>query len=163
MRLDSMADYEALRRRDTKRLPGARVERGEGGQSLPKTTPLSSSATKKRNPRGQHKPGEMNKSEAAYAFALDLRMKAGEIRGWKFESVKLKLAERCTYTPDFDVEMANGDLVMVEVKRVWRGQVKPHYEEDALCKIKVAAELFRGWFVFYGVHWDGSQWNYRGF
>jgi hypothetical protein len=151
-------EYEDIRRRDLKKI----VERAP--EVVVEWARDSAAAKpKKPNPRGQHRPGEMNKSETAFAFALDLRRKAGEVKGWKFEAIKLKLADNTYFIPDFNVEMTNGDLVMVEVKRLWKGKSAPHWEDDARVKIKIAAEMFRGWFQFYGAHWDGSQWIYEEF
>lgn len=151
IRLPDMAAFEALQ------------ARMKSPQVLSPVVLSSPPPPAKRNPRGGHKRGEMNKSEAFFANALDLRKKAGEVRDWKFEAVKLTLADRCTYTPDFNVEMANGDLVMVEVKRLWKGKKAPHWEDDSRCKIKVCAEMFKGWFQFFGVHWDGEKWVYERF
>jgi hypothetical protein len=153
IRLNTMADYEALRKRDTRKVePGAPAR-------ICGLVP----AEVKKNPRGRHESGKMNKSETAFSIYLEIQRAAGEVRGWKFEAVKLKLADNTYFIPDFNVEMANGDLVMVEVKRLWKGRTSPHWEDDARVKIKVAAELWRGWFSFYGVHWDGGQWVYEGF
>ena len=44
--------------------------------------------------RPRHVPGEMNKTEEAYAAHLALQLAAGEIAWFRFESVKLKLAEK---------------------------------------------------------------------
>lgn len=160
--------FQALRNRDTRKIvPGSikwpKLTATKNDELREFFTTVARDQAPKPNPRGHHVPGQMNKSETAFMMHLEIRRAAGEVRGWKFESVKLKLADRCTYTPDFCVEMANGDLVMVEVKRLWKGKRAPHWEDDARVKIKVAAELWRGWFSFYGVHWDGGKWVYEGF
>jgi hypothetical protein len=76
--------------------------------------------------------GRMNKTEAAYAQLLEARRALGEIRDFKFESVKLRLADRTWYTPDFWLDMADGSIEVHEVKGRW--------QDDARVKIKVAAE-----------------------
>ncbi len=76
----------------------------------------------------------MNKTEAAYAGELELRQRAGEIVWYRFEAIKLRLAGKTFYTPDFVVIMANGEVQFHEVKGFWR--------DDARVKIKVAAEQF---------------------
>ena len=81
-----------------------------------------------------HTPGRMNKTEAAYAFHLDLLLSSGEILGWTFESVKLRLADLTWYTPDFLVQLPSREMEFHEVKGFWR--------DDARVKIKVAAETF---------------------
>jgi hypothetical protein len=63
-----------------------------------------------------------------------LLLRAGEIRGWKFEAVKLRLADKTFYTPDFLVVLKDGSLEFHETKGFWR--------DDARVKIKVAAELY---------------------
>ena len=88
---------------------------------------------------GRLKTGEMNKSEAAYAADLDLQKHAGMILWWKFEGIKLRLADNTFYTCDFAVMMADGTMEMREVKGF--------FEEKAKIKIKVAASLYPFKFV----------------
>lgn len=76
----------------------------------------------------------MNKTEAEYARFLELRKAAGEIAWFAFEGVKLRLADKTFYTPDFAVMRADGLIEMHEVKG--------HWMDDARVKIKVAAEQF---------------------
>ena len=83
---------------------------------------------------GRLKVGTMNKTEAAYAATLDLRRYAGEVAWFKFEGVKLRLADNTFYTPDFAVMLADGALEMHEVKGLW--------QDDARVKIKIAADLY---------------------
>lgn len=88
---------------------------------------------------GRLKVGAMNKTEAAYAATLDARRYAGEVAWFKFEGVKLRLADNTFYTPDFAVMLANGALEMHEVKGFW--------QDDARAKIKIAADLYPMLFV----------------
>lgn len=83
---------------------------------------------------GRLKVGAMNKTEAAYAATLDARRHAGEVAWFKFEGVKLRLADNTFYTPDFAVMLADGALEMHEVKGFW--------QDDARVKIKIAADLY---------------------
>lgn len=89
-------------------------------------------------PAGRHrtfaKLDGMNKLEAAYAAELDLLLRAGEIRSWAFEAVKLRLAAKTFYSPDFLVVAKDGSIELHETKG--------HMEDDAAVKIKVAARLF---------------------
>lgn len=87
-----------------------------------------------------HRPGRMNKTEAAYDQHLRARHAAGEVKWWVFERMKLRLAANTFFTVDFLVQLASGALECHEVKgrkgeRFWA-------EEDAKVKVKVAAELF---------------------
>lgn len=67
---------------------------------------------------GRLKAGQMNKTETAYAQELELRKRYGEIAWYRFEGIKLRLADNTFYTPDFAVMLANGQLEMHEVKGV---------------------------------------------
>lgn len=59
---------------------------------------------------GRLKTGEMNKTEAAYDSLLRERQGLGFIVWYKFEPIKLRLADNTFYTADFAV-LAN-DLVL---------------------------------------------------
>lgn len=83
---------------------------------------------------GRLKTGQMNKTEAAYEATLRERMLAGEIAWYKFEGVKLRLADNTFYSPDFFVMLANGELEAHEVKGFWL--------DDARAKIKIAADIY---------------------
>lgn len=71
----------------------------------------------------------MNGLERAWSRRLDA---AGQ--HWHFDSVKLRLADRTFYTPDFLVLCADLTLQFHEVKG--------HWEDDARVKVKVAAEQY---------------------
>lgn len=97
--------------------------------------------------------GKMNKTESAYGDLLELRRRAGEIAWFKFEGLKLRLADNTFYTPDYFVMLANGELEVHEVKG--------HWEDDARVKIKVAASLYP--FRFIGVRKVRSAWEFEAF
>ena len=83
---------------------------------------------------GRLKVGAMNKTEAGYGQHLELLKHAGEVLWYRFEGVKLRLADNTFYTPDFAVMGAAGQIELHEVKGFW--------EDDARVKIKVAAEMY---------------------
>ena len=83
---------------------------------------------------GRLKTGAMNKTEQAYAATLEQRRHAGEVAWFKFEGIKLRLADNTFYSPDFAVMRADGQLEMHEVKGYWL--------DDARAKIKIAADLY---------------------
>jgi hypothetical protein len=83
---------------------------------------------------GRLKVGQMNKTEAEYAALLEQRRRAGEVAWFKFEGVKLRLADNTFYTPDFAVMLVGGAMQMHEVKG--------HWMDDARAKIKIAADLY---------------------
>ncbi len=84
--------------------------------------------------RARRTPGTMNKTEARYAAHLDLCCNAGAVAWHRYEAVTFKLAPDTRYTPDFLVMLPDGSLEAHEVKGFW--------EDDALVKIKCAAEMF---------------------
>jgi hypothetical protein len=96
----------------------------------------------KRFAKGRkHKPpGTMNCLEKSYSKYLDARMERGEIIDWKFNSLKLRLADRTYLTVDFWVMLEDGTLEAHETKGFM--------EADAAVKLKVAAEQY-WWFRFY--------------
>lgn len=83
---------------------------------------------------GRLRTGQMNKTEAEYAEFLERRKWAGEVAWYKFEGVKLRLADNTFYTPDFAVMLAAGEFQLHEVKG--------HWQDDARVKIKIAADLY---------------------
>ena len=97
--------------------------------------------------------GGMNKTEAAYPDHLGLRQMSGEVAWFAFEAVKLRLADKTFYTPDFAVMLADGTIEQHEVKGFW--------EDDARVKIKVAAAMFP--FRFIGVQKDKTGWKFEDF
>lgn len=82
---------------------------------------------------GRLKVGAMNKTEAAYAAHLE-RIKGTVVAWYRFEGVKLRLADNTFYTPDFAVMLVGGLMEMHEVKGFWT--------DDARVKIKVAADMY---------------------
>ena len=88
---------------------------------------------------GRMPVGQMNGTEAEYAQTLELRRRAGEIAWYRFEGLKLRLADNTFYTPDFAVMLANGIIECHEVKGFWT--------DDARVKIKIAAEMYPFEFV----------------
>ena len=110
--------------------------------------------------RGRLKAGEMNKTEAEYAKHLELRKRAGEVLWYRFESLKVKVAnDRCWYTPDFVVMLANGDLELHEVKGA-----RAIFQEDAIVKCKVVASEFPfRLIVCYPSKRDAGGWKFEEF
>lgn len=84
--------------------------------------------------------GTMNKTERRYADELNRLERAGLIRWWEFEAVKIRLADNTFITPDFAVIAADGFLEFHDTK----GTKGDGYwcEEDAKIKLKILAERF---------------------
>lgn len=94
----------------------------------------------------------MNQTEQKYAARLKLMKREGEIKDWKFEPFNIRLAKNCFYKPDFVVVMPDDTIQVHEVKGYWT--------DDALVKIKVAAETLP-WFLFKSVRLKQGRWEER--
>lgn len=88
----------------------------------------------KRLALGRLKTGQMNKTEEAYRNTLLSLQHVGSVLWFKFEGLKLRLADNTFYTPDFAVMMASGEIECHEVKGFW--------QDDARAKIKIAADMY---------------------
>lgn len=78
--------------------------------------------------------GYRSSTEERYAIELNRRMQIGEVVWWRYEAIKLRLADATFYSPDFAVQLADGELQLHEVKGFW--------QDAARVKTKVVAELF---------------------
>ena len=106
---------------------------------------------------GRLKAGVMNKTEAAYASRLEILKTSGQIAWYRFEGIKLRLANGTFYTPDFAVMLASGEMEIHEVKGYW--------QDDAKVKIKIAAEMYPFRFIAVRVKAkkDGGGWEIEEF
>lgn len=95
--------------------------------------------------------GEMNKLESSYAQYLFSLKIAGEIIDYWYEPFSMQLSKGCFYRPDFLVMYADLELQIHETKG--------HWEDDALVKIKVAAEKFP--FRFKAIKKTKQGWDIR--
>ena len=84
---------------------------------------------------GRLPAGTMNTTETKYADHLELRKRGGDILWWKFEGIKLRLADKTFLTIDFAVMRLSGQIELHDIKG---GPIM----EDANVKIKVAAEMY---------------------
>lgn len=105
---------------------------------------------------GRLKTGEMNKTEAAYARDLRDALSLGDILWYRFEGIKLRLADNTFLTVDFAVMAKDGVIELHDVKGariLWR--------DDAKVKMKVAAEAypFRFKVIFPRTKRDGGGWE----
>lgn len=83
-----------------------------------------------------HKRSHGYASDAEKRFATQLQVwtASGEIVWWAYEPLRLLLAKRTSYTPDFVAQKADGEVVIYEVKGFMR--------EDAHVKLKLVADKF---------------------
>jgi hypothetical protein len=136
--------------------------RGSPGAQSPETCWKGDGVIPKRyQPKsfalGRLKTGQMNKTEQAYANHLKARAAVGEIAWFKFEGIKLRLADNTFYSPDFAVMLQSGEMEMHEVKGFW--------QDDARAKIKIAADLYPFRFIAVKVQAkkDGGGWQIEEF
>lgn len=157
---EEYAAYLAKKNKAGQKVPAAKVSAAGGSTPLIEQngSPPPVSGKQRLHALGRKKKGEMNATEARYANYLRGLMIAGEILWWKFEGVKLILADRTTLTVDFNVMEASGALVMIDVKGA-----KAIIEEDAKVKMKVAAEqypfIFR--YAFPRTKKEGGGWSHE--
>jgi len=112
-------------------------------RQAPSCSPIERMQQLGRLPRGRK-----NKTEAAYELeVLEPQLHAGEILFYRFEAIKLRLADNTFLTVDFPVITAAGELEFREVKGRWT--------DDARAKIKVAAAQFP--WRFYAIHRVGRH------
>jgi hypothetical protein len=83
---------------------------------------------------GRLAPGVMNKTEASYAKHLELRKHDGDVLWYRFEGIKLRLADKTFLTPDFAVMTRDGVMELHDCKGFMM--------DDANVKIKVAADQY---------------------
>lgn len=100
------------------------------------------------SPLKRKPPGTMNKLEGKYADELFELKRLGLIVDYRFEAIKLRLADRTFYTPDFAVTYED---------HIELHEVKGHWEDDARVKIKVAAAMFPE-FAFVAVQYKKKEW-----
>jgi len=130
-------DMESELRRmgfDAEQIATATVD-GKPLSSLPKKTSLQKE--------------KLNKTELLYDVELAQLHSEGVVARWWAQSVRLRLADKTTYTPDFLVQFADGRLVFVEIKGFLR--------DDASVKFKVAREMYP-WAEFVMLRRVKKQW-----
>lgn len=139
------ADYEAMRDKAAARRPSS---------FLGNVVKVRGSVAPRERP--------MNKSEARYAKRLESMKEQGRILRYRFEAIKLRLADRTYLTMDFMVQMPDGLIEFHDVKAYWKRAGKVGIEEDAGVKMKVAAEQYPEW-VFKAVWERDGKWGERTF
>ena len=119
---------------------------------------------KKAAPRIRQNAAGLNKTEAAFQAHLQAKCAASDPRGPRSllppQSITLRLANGCRYTPDFITvqEVAALDSAGY-ASAVCAYEVKGFMRDDAAVKLKVAAALFP-WIAFHLVtRAAGGGWN----
>ena len=115
------------------------------------------SAPKGRDYGPRHVQDVMNKTESRYANLLYARKLAREIIDYRFESVKLRLAEeKCWLTLDFAVWFPDGTVELIDVKG---GPT----QDKTIIKLKVAADRYRGLYRIVLERYEKAGWDRREF
>jgi len=112
------------------------AKRGQAAPVVPVPLPTASA-----NPAyAQRRRGRMNRTEARYADYLAGEIAAGRVLWTRYEALRLVLAPRVTWTPDFPVILADGTLELREVK----GAKGAGYyaTEKARLKLRLATDAF---------------------
>lgn len=139
----------------------ARAEDVLGKNREPRVSPARSTETRdslsteaqRASPEGSATNG-MNKTEAR--FKREVLDDLSGVLFVSYEAIKLRLADRTWYTPDFIVWMKDGNDRAYEVKGSWKA---PH-QEDSRVKLKVAAELYPQFTFFAAVpNRDTGGWD----
>jgi hypothetical protein len=99
-------------------------------------------AHRKRFALGRLRAGQMNGLESKYAEHLEALKQTGDVLWWKFEGIKLRLADNCFFTGDFAVQAADEVVEIHEVKGGF-------WQDDSRAKIKIASALYP--FRFIGI------------
>lgn len=133
-------------------------ERGAGNWVKVAAPPRVDAATES-SPRKAAAPASPYRSkwEAERADWWEQHKRGGIIRDWRYEPLRLRLADGAYYKPDFLVVHEDGSMSLEEVKGFWR--------EAALVRFKVARELYP-MFTFNAVtkrdhRWVDALWGAR--
>ena len=111
---------------------------------------------------GRKKDPGMNRTEKKFSEYLELRRQVGEVAWWSFEGMSFKIGERCYYTPDFPVMLANCELQIFDVKGTQSKQTKAgeiyetdYTEDDARVKIAACSTMYP--LPFFIAYLDGDD------
>lgn len=113
-------------------------------------------------------PRAMNKVERDYAAHLAAEFRAGVVKWWRWESIKLRISDSCFITIDFFVMTEDGfleahDTKGCKVKKSTTGERygTPYIEEDAQVKLRAVAEMFP--FQVKAVYFHAGAWQCKEF
>lgn len=107
-----------------------------------------------QRPRQKSTSGNgMNKTEAWFKREVIDQMPG--VKWCKYEEIKLRLADRTWYTPDFVVGTTLGIDYVYEVKGSWKA---PNQQKSRV-KLKVAAEMHQQYKFFAAVPRKGGGWD----
>ncbi len=103
---------------------------------------IAADAARKRfQALGRLPKDRMNGTEKEYSLRLEAMRQRGEVLGWLFHPIRVRLADATYYEVDFLVLHADMRIAIHEVKG-------GHTTDKGQIKIKLCAEVLP-WFVFY--------------
>lgn len=142
------------------RVTDARKQDAAGGLTLA-TDGIASLLGPPVQARGTTVPRDigMNKLEARYAQHLEQEKRVGRILAYRFEAVKLRLADNTSLTPDFLVVDCDGFVEFHDCKGYFKSKNAPHVEDDAAVKLKVAAQQYP--YFKFCIVWQNITWHRR--
>jgi len=113
-----------------------------------------------RKPDAKVKPsafGEEFDSSLELDFAVELETWRcrGTIDEWRYHPMKFRIAQNCTYEPDF-LSRQGGRIIIYEVKGSWLAKGA----RDSRTRLQVAAYLYQ-WFSWQGVTREKGIWRYE--
>jgi len=94
---------------------------------------INSRAIIRRAPRG-------NKTEQRYADRLELLRIGDEIHRWDFEPVKLRLADKTYYTPDFRVILNDGTNQKGDVMSLTEAEITLREQTCGGCDVSIGMQ-----------------------
>lgn len=145
----SKADTDAM-------LARIRERSGRTSSLLGSVVNVRAKGSTKRRDRG------MNETEKRYASYLEALQQRGEVAWYAFEPMKLRLTDTSTLTPDFMVMLPSGLIEFHDTKGYWKRLGKPGITDDALEKLKQAAETY--WMFPVKAVWEvDGNWQERVF
>jgi hypothetical protein len=113
-------------------------------------------AAKPVTARGQLKPRTKNKTETRFEEEfLKPRLHTREILWYDYECWSFRIGDDCRYYPDYPTLLADGELVIYEVKGA-----KAIFQDDAKVKMRACAERYPMRFIL-ALPVKGGGWEFE--
>lgn len=93
---------------------------------------------KQHDPEPKPKTKELNKTELEFLARLQAGVYGKVAWIGPHEGIRLELADKCTYAPDFPLRLESGEFLFYEVKGKF-------IREDGWIKLKMAARTYHWW------------------
>lgn len=100
----------------------------------------------------------MNKQERAYYEHLERELLLGRVLWFQYEPMGLRIGHQTFWHPDFLVILPDSTIELHDVKARWKGQTRPHIEDDAQVKMRAIAHHLR-WLTVAVVWREDGEWK----